>query len=256
MGFDADFRDDADRLGLPAVGRMNRLQYRAYQTRGVAMNHPLLRRGIVLMAVLALVALPNGGCTNGVFTAMYLFKGLDVDPDFKDLKGKKVAVVCRPMVSLAYSNANVGRDLAQQVTLLLQEQVPKIKTIDPKKIAKWTDENTWDEYTEVAKAMKADMVVAIDLESFSLYQGQTLYQGKADATIRVFDCTKLGKGKEVFHKNIPQSLYPPNMPIPASDRTEPEFRREFVMVLANQIARHFYAHDPHADLGQDAAAMR
>jgi hypothetical protein len=220
------------------------------------MDRPTVRRGIVLMVMLTIAALPAIGCQSALFTAMYLFKGLDVPPDFKELKGKTVAVVCRPMVSLTYSNANVGRDLAQQVNLLLKDQVPKIKMIDPRKIAKWTDENTWEEYAEVGKAMKADMVVAIDLESFSIYQGQTLYQGKANATVRVFDCTLTGKGKEVFHKNLPQAVYPPNMPIPASDRTEPDFRREFVLVLANQIARHFYAHDPHADFGQDAEAMK
>ena len=220
------------------------------------MDRPFLRRKTVLIAMLMIAALPAIGCTSGLFTAMYLFKGLDVDADFKDLKGKKVAVVCRPTASLTYSNANVGRDLAQQITLLLQEQVPKIKTIDQKKIAKWIDENTWEEYAEVGKAMKADMVVAVDLESFSIYQGQTLYQGKADATIRVFDCTKTGRGKEVFHKNIPQSVYPPSSPMPASDRTEPEFRREFVQVLAGQIARYFYTHDPHDDVGLDAAALK
>ena len=44
--------------------------------------------------------------------------------------------------------------------------------------------------------------------------------------------------------------------MPASERTEPDFRAEFVGVLANQIARHFFAHDPYADLGQDAAALK
>jgi hypothetical protein len=185
---------------------------------------------------------------------MYLFKGTDVDPDFKELEGKKVVVVCKPLVSLQYRNANVNRELAQQITLLLQEKVPKIKMVDQRKIAKWTDENTWEEYPEVGKAMKADMVVGIDLESFSLYQAQTLYQGKANATVQVFDCKK--GGKVVFEKTIPQSLYPPNSAVPTSERTEPEFRREFVLVLADQIARHFYTHDPYADMGQDAAAMR
>jgi hypothetical protein len=220
------------------------------------MDRPFVRRGIVIIATLMLAALPSIGCQSALFTVAYLFKGLDVDPDFKDLKGKKVAVVCRPTASLAYSNANVNKDLAQQITLLLQEQVPKIKTIDQRKVAKWTDENTWEEYPEIGKALKADMLVAVDLESFSIYQGQTLYQGKADATIRVFDCSKTGKCKEVFRKSIPQAVYPPNMPVPASDRTEPDFRREFVLVLANQIARHFYAHDPHADLAQDATALK
>jgi hypothetical protein len=218
------------------------------------MDRPFLRRGIIFTALLLIATLPTVGCQSALFTMMYIFKGTDVDPDFKDLKGKKVVVVCRPMASLQYANANVGRELAQQISLLLQDQVPKITVIDQRKIAKWTDENDWEEYPQVGKAMKADMVVAVDLESFSLYQGQTLYQGKANATIRVFDCKK--NGKEVFRKSIPQCAYPPSGGIAASERTEPDFRNEFVAVLANQIARHFFAHDPYADLGQDAAALK
>jgi hypothetical protein len=212
------------------------------------------RQAFALLTVLAATLVPALGCKEIMTTAMYLFKGTDVDPDFKDLQDKKVVVVCRPLVSLQYRNANVNRELAQQITLLLQEKVPKIKMVDQRKIAKWTDENTWEEYPEVGKAMKADMVVGIDLESFSLYQAQTLYQGKANATVQVFDCKK--GGKVVFEKTIPQSVYPPNSAVPTSERAEPEFRREFVLVLADQIARHFYAHDPYADMGQDAAAMR
>ena len=218
------------------------------------MDRPFLRREIILTAMLLIAVLPTLGCQTVLFTAMYLIKGTDVDPDFKELKGKKVVVVCRPMVSLQYANSNAGRDLAQDISLLLQEQVPKIKVVDQRKVAKWIDENTWEEYPEVGKAMKADMVVAVDLESFSLYQGQTLYQGKANATVHVFDCKK--NGKEVFCKSIPQCVYPPNTPMPASDRTEPDFRREFELVLADQIARYFFAHDPYADVGKDAAAMR
>jgi hypothetical protein len=96
--------------------------------------------------------------------------------------------------------------------------------------------------------------VGVDLEGFSLYQGQTLYQGKANAAIRVYDCKK--GGKMVFEKNLPQSVYPPNTYVPTSERTEPDFRSEFVGVLADQIARYFYSHDPYADFGQDATAFR
>jgi hypothetical protein len=213
-----------------------------------------MRYGLVLLLLLTAALLPAFGCRSALATAVYLWKGTDVPPDYAELKGKKVAVVCRPMVNLQYRNATVARDLAQQVTILLQQRVPKIQTIDQRKVAKWTDENTWEEYREVGKALKADMVVGIDLEAFNLFQGQTLYQGKANATVHVHDCQK--GGKEVFVKNLPQSIYPPNTGVPTSDRLEPEFRREFVLVLADQIARHFYAHDPHADFTQDVSALR
>jgi hypothetical protein len=209
---------------------------------------------IALTLVLAAVTLPAAGCRSALATAMYLFKGTDVPADFEELKGKKVAIVCRPLVTLQYRDANVARDLAKQVSLLLQKNVPKIQTIDQRKVAKWIDENTWEEYPEVGKAMKADMVVGVDLEAFGLFQGQTLYQGKANVTVHVFDCHQ--GGKEVYEKTLPQSVYPPNAGIPTSDRLEPEFRHEFVGVLADQIGRHFYAHDPYADIGQDARSLR
>jgi hypothetical protein len=218
------------------------------------MNRPSIRRAIALTLALAMALLPSAGCRSALATAMYLIKGTDVDPDFAGLKGKKVAVVCRPIVTLQYRNSSVARDIAQQVTVLLQQNVPKIKTVDNRKVGKWTDENTWEEFTEVGKAMKADMVVGIDLEAFSTFQGQTLYQGKANATIHVYDCRD--GGKEVFQKILPPSVYPPNTGIPTSERLEAEFRREFVGVLSDQIARYFYAHDRYADMAQDAAALK
>jgi len=214
-----------------------------------------VRRVVVLFLLLAVALSPAFGCRALTTTVAYFLWGTDVEPDFKDLKDKTVAVVCRPLVSLQYRNANVGKDLAQKISLLLEKNLKKkIKLVDQRKVAKWTDENTWEEYSEVGKAMKADMVVGVDLETFSLYQGQTLYQGKANATVRVYDCKK--GGKVVYEKTLPQSVYPPNSAVATSERTEPEFRAEFVAVLANQIARHFYSHDAFDDVGQDAAALR
>lgn len=220
------------------------------------MARPSCWRGIawILIPATMIMILPAIGCRGLMTTAIYLIKGTDVDPDFKELKDKRVAVVCRPLVSLQYRNANADRNLARQITRLLQEKVPKIETVDRRKVAKWTDENTWEEYPEVGKAMKADLVVGVDIEGFSLYQGQTLYQGKAQVTVRVYDCQN--GGEVVFEKTLPRVIYPPNSAVPTSDRTEPEFRRQFILVLADQIARHFYAHDPYADLGQDADALK
>jgi hypothetical protein len=215
---------------------------------------PAFRYGIILALAAIAAMLPAMGCRNALFTAMCLIKGTDIDPDFAELKGKKVAVVCRSEATLQYGSANVARDLAKQVTLLLQERVPKVQTIDQRKVSKWTDENTWEEYSEVGKALKADMVVGIELENFSIFEGQTLYKGKANATIRVYDCQK--RGKVVFEKILPQSVYPPNSAVATQDRLEPEFRREFVAVLADQIGRYFYAHDRHADLVLDAATLK
>lgn len=214
----------------------------------------LVSRCAYLLAVLtvALAIAPVAGCTSALTGIMYLVRGTDVDPAFKGLQQKKVAVVCRPLVALQYRNSSVAKDLAREVASLLSTRVRKVKMIDAQKVEEWLDENSDSEPVKLGKALKAEMVVAIDLEQFSLYQGQTIYQGKANVALKVYDCKE---NHVVFQKTLPRVSYPPNTGIPASDRPEAEFRRAFVRVLADQIGRHFYAHDPHADLGLDVDAI-
>lgn len=209
-----------------------------------------------LLALLALVAAvaPAMGCRSVMTMAAYLIKGTDVEPEYDGLKGKKVAVVVRPSDQVTFSNNHsAASDLARQISTLLRANVSKIQVIDQQKVSKWTDENGLVEFADVGKAVKAEMVVGIDLVDFSVLQGQTLYRGNAVVAINVYDCKN--DNKVVFEKQLPQALYPPNSSIPTSERTEAQFRREYIKVLADQIARHFYPHDPHADLAQDASTL-
>lgn len=209
--------------------------------------HPV-RRILPLVAAWSAVSLA-AGCSSGLFTVAYLLRGNDVPPECDALKNKRVAVVCRPMVALQYRNARVDHDLAQELSSLLRSNVPKIKLIDYRRVAEWMDEHTWDDYTEVGKALGADLVVGIDLEHFDIYQSQTLYQGRASVEVKLYDCQT---GNVVFKKHLPQIVYPPNRVVQASEVREQEFRREFVRVLADQIGKHFYAHDPYADFAMDS----
>ncbi len=218
------------------------------------MDRPSLRYGYPAI-ILALCAgvLSAGGCTSALTSLMYITKGTNVPAEFDGLQGKRVLVVCRPLADLTYRDISVAKNLARQVSILLHNNVRKIEIIDQRKVAKWTDENTWDEYTEIGEALEAEMVVGVDLEDFTIYQGQTLYQGKANVALRVYDCT--GGGQLVFEKELPRVVYPPNSWVHTSEKLEAQFRREFVRVLADQIGRHFYAHDAHADYALDAAAL-
>jgi hypothetical protein len=207
--------------------------------------------------LLALVSAAGGlvvasGC-NLVATAMYVIQGTNTRADFDRLKGKRVAVICRPVTSLHFRDSSVSRDLAKQVGLLLEKHVPKITLVDQRDVFEWADENSWEEYVEIGKALNADMVVGLDLEEFSLYQGQTLYQGKANLKILVYD---VSKGKDpVFERNLPQAVYPPNAAIPAGEKPEPQFRRQFVNHLAQLIARYFYDHDSTVDFANSSTVL-
>lgn len=206
---------------------------------------------------LALVALSAGllsasGCTL-MATAMYVIQGANTAADFSGLRGKRVAVVCRPVTSLHFRDSSVSRDLAKQVGTLLVKNVPKIELVDQREVFEWADENNWEEYVDIGKAVKADMVVGLDLEEFNLYQGQTLYQGKANLKVVVYD---VNEGQEpIFERNLPQAVYPPNAAIPAGEKPEAQFRRQFVTYLARQVAHYFYDHDPTVEFASDSTAL-
>jgi hypothetical protein len=206
-------------------------------------------RYLAALAVLAVVL--ASGC-NMFKMAVYLIQGTDQNAEFAGLRGKKVVVVCSSPASLTWSNASAGKQLAQQIGRLLETNDRKIIVIDQQKVATWMDENTWQQPTEVGKALGADMVLGVDLASFSILNGQTLYQGKAIVSFKVFDLKD--KDRVVFEKVLPETSYPPSSGVPIGDRPEAEFRREFVGMLADQVGRHFYAHDAHADIGLDAKA--
>jgi uncharacterized protein YbjQ (UPF0145 family) len=173
----------------------------------------------------------------------------DIPAKFKGLEEKRVVVVCRPVIELQFSGQNVPPELAHEVAMRLGKGVKKIKLVDEREVSEWLDENTWHNFVEVGKAMKADAVVGIDLEQFQLHQGPTLLQGQASLNVVVIDVRD--GGKKVFNEHIP-SMYPNHTPIPTSERSESEFRHQFVCVIAEQISRNFYPHDSQADFARDA----
>jgi hypothetical protein len=200
----------------------------------------------------AAVCAPLAGCGMVAVLAHAVMPN-DIPAKFKGLEEKRVVVVCRPVVELKYSGARVPQELAQSVSQRLAKRVKKIKLVDDSEVEEWTDENDWHNFAEVGKAMKADIVVGIDLEQFQLHQGPTLLQGEAMLSVVVIDVHD--GSKTVFSAQFP-SKFPPHTPIPTSERTEQQFRHQFVQVLAEQVSRNFYPHDSRADFAGDADLSR
>ena len=173
-------------------------------------------RAALLMCWVAL--LPLAGCTT-VASLVYVIKGTNVDAQYTGLKGKRVAVVCRPTAALQYGRTSVAKDLAKQVAYLLRDNVRKIDIVNPEKVNEWMDENTWDEYAEVGEAFDAQLVVAIDLEEFSLFQGRRV-PGTRVVSLNVYDLEQ--EDRVVFSRNPPQFLYPPNTGVPIGPRRNSE----------------------------------
>jgi len=198
------------------------------------------RRSLLASAGLAALVLPSvAGCST-LLTAAYLIAPQDVPAEYKGLKGKHVAVICRTIVELEFSDAGSARELAGTVGMMLEKNVRKARVIGQDEVARWIDENSWVDYPTVGKALDADMVVGIDLESFRLHEGSTLYRGRATVNVRVYD---VAEKKVVFAKRFDDFSFPTDGAMPVTDRSEAQFRAMFLQILARRVSRCFHAYD-------------
>lgn len=206
-----------------------------------------------LAATILFALVAATGCQAGLATAMWLIKGPNIDAEFDYMEEKKVAVVCRYLDFSNFNHPNLPNELSRQVSVLLGTNVPKIEVLDQREVDEWIDNNMWDEYVEVGRALDTDLILGIDIEQFSIYESQTLYRGKANLTIKLYDCES---GNQLVNRPLPQTVYPPNAAKATTDVQESAFRREFVANMADQVGRHFYSHDPRANFAADAAAFQ
>ncbi len=205
-------------------------------------------RGVSLAALTLLMIPACCGCST-LLTAAYLLQPADVPAEFKGLRGKHVAVVCRPIVELEFSDAGSARELATLVGTQLDGKVRRARVIGQQEVARWIDENSWVDYPTLGKSLDADLVVGIDLEEFRMHEGSTLYRGRASAHVRVFE---VSSKKVLFEKRIDDFAFPSNTAIPATDRSEGEFRGMFLQILSQKISRCFHAYESREVFAEDS----
>lgn len=221
-------------------------------------NFSRTNKSSLYVACVVMVVLLGGttGCIHSLLaTGIWIWQGGNIVPaQCKELEDQRVVVICRPPASNEYRHAGAARSIGKRVSSLLSENVPKIDVVSPREVDNWVDEQDWEDFKDLGRAVKANRIVYIELDDFGLYQGTTLYQGRADVKVTVYDMDD--KGKEIWSRNIGQVLFPRNSGIPAADKPVQEFERQFVDVVAMQTAMFFYKHDPNADFALDAVANR
>jgi len=201
-----------------------------------------LLRWSAMCTALTLAAVAALGCKSGLESFSLLYSGYDLPAEWDGLKGQKVAVVCKPVTTDEFTNSGAARALSEAICERLKARVSKITIIEPQKVADMIDKGL-DSPVAIGKRLKADKVVAVDIESFGVLDGQTLYRGRAQVTLRVYDVAT----KEIeWHKQPPLIEFPSYGSTPASDVSEPEFRNKFIAILSDRIGRFFYPHDRYA----------
>jgi hypothetical protein len=205
-----------------------------------------------LLIASALIVMCTSGCVGIAAQLMYMAGMGDIPAEFEGLEGKRVAVVCVSNRS-AYGSGQEAEALARMVSVILRREVKKIDVVSHTEINNWKDISDWDEvdYRAVGRGVKADMVVAIDLKSMSYYEGQTLYKGRANFSVTVYDMKD--SAKVVWSKDTPDFQFPVQGGRPVTDMVEAKFQKSFLTIMSQDIARSFHSYDKVIDVSRDAA---
>lgn len=210
---------------------------------------------VVPVLIAAALLVSNSGCPALLATGIYVWEGGNFSPaECEGLNGERVVVMCKPPSSHEYRHAGASRNIAARVSEKLVKNIKDIDVVNPREVDSWVDESDWGDFRELAQAVHATKVVHIELADFELYKGKTLYQGRADVTVTVYDMKN--RGNVLWDKHLGEVLYPVNSGIPAQDKPVQQFEREFVDIVAERIATSFYRHDPNEAFAIDAMANR
>ena len=145
--------------------------------------------------------------------------------------------------------------ISKEVGRILSQRIDKIELVRADEVADWIDRNQWNEidYIQVGEGVHADLVIALDVESFRLREGATLFKGKASVHTTVFDIAN--GGAVVFESSAFDFSYPANGARHSTETNESSFRRLFIRSLARQLAKDFFAYDRQEDFAYDATSI-
>ena len=226
---------------------------------GHSMPQSLAARSVAVRSALGLLVAASlvslSGCVGLLSNLIYAAHGNLIPPAYNGLVGKHVAVVCVSN-SASFGPTSASVDLSRRVAKQLQSNVTDITVVDPQEVADWIDQHDWDslDYAALGQGVNADTVVAIDLDRFTVHEGQTMYKGRADVHIVVYDT--VGGKREVFSKSPPQITFPAHAGQHTTDISEREFRQRFMTVLASRIARNFFSYEAKEDYAADRTLIR
>lgn len=172
--------------------------------------------------------------------------------DYDGLKEKRVAVVCLTDGGLA-ADANAAM-LTNYIHAGFNSNIKKIDVVRASEVERWIDSHSSEgaDYLEIGQGVKADRVVAVEVVNLSVKNGATLYQGKSDISVTVYDIP--GGGKILYQKNIPEFVFPKMGGPTITDISEAKFRARYLAIVARTVASLFYPVDATADFAIDATA--
>ncbi len=204
----------------------------------------------------SIILVSFAGCFGFAANLMYMINGLKVEAAYDGLKKSRVAIVVVSDAS-SYGRDTLSTVVSRAMGIRLKQHVKDIKIIPQKEIESWQDEHGWDEtdFCEVGRGVTADKVIAIEIGSYSIHEGSTLYKGRSMVTTTVYDLTEEGNGDIVFSQGPAEYLFPKSHARPVMSTTEQQFEAVYLAKLVDNIARNFYEYDKAEPIAEDATGI-
>ena len=181
---------------------------------------------------------------------LYLVKGHDIPAAYSGFEGKRVAVVVTTESS-SYGPDSLSETMERYLQLKLGANIRDIELVSNTEVRNWMDLNdsAATNLVDLGKAVGADLVLGVDVDNYKIRQGRTMYKGRAEIEVNVFDTST---GNKTFAFGPDQLAYPENGR-PALNTTDRQFQVFYLSWLTERIARNFYKHDGLVDVAEDAA---
>jgi len=188
------------------------------------------------------IALTQSGCVVPFAANLMHAVGADMIPaEYQQLGEKKVAVITSTAGS-QYSQDIVAREVNQRVAAILNEKVEEITLVTQDEIDQWRDVNGWDETdaTKIAVGVGADKVISIEVADLRLREGATLFRGRSNVRVQAID---VATGKVEYTRSLEDYTYPKLAGQDITETTESRFRKLYLSMVSQEIARSFHPYD-------------
>ncbi len=211
---------------------------------GQATQLPVRFAAFVAMAT---ICLSMTGCNYAILLGYLIGGPPSIEPDFDVMtnqsmsdKEVSVCVVAFAPTELKWDFPKIDHDLAKYVSFRLAEH--EINVVNPDQVKTWLNQNPdWDKAEEIGKAFGCNYVIYIDMNDFHLYEenSTTLYRGRSESYISVFEMDEDGFGEKIYSKEI-NSKFPIRAPRSTSEMSLDTFKREYLSRLSKEIGWLFF----------------
>ncbi len=202
----------------------------------------------MLLLAVALVVFP--GCLGAMTQLMYVIKGHTLPASFSGLEKKKIAVVCVSDAS-AYGPDPLTYSVSNALGIKLARGLKDSSVVPVSKVEEWIDTHGWDErdFVALGEGVGVDAVVAVDIASYTIHDGSTMFKGRADVTATVYNIEKEG---QIDHHYGPKIFEYPKTGRPAIQTTDRQFEAMYLGQLVIHLANQFCDHDKLDSFASDA----